>query len=433
MKDAEVLRASAENRISRPKLLFLSHHLPYPPDSGAAIRTMNVLKILGRRYAVTALCMSRKTASLAAGSPEDRARHLRAFCGDVSHFPIPAEDHSMRSLWDHIRSLATQKPWVNFLYDSKSFRARLDDLLAEHRFDLAHVDSLDLVSYLDRLVGMPKVLVHHNVESVLLRRRADAERHGLKKRYLALQARFLEREERRWCPRMDLNIVVSDEDRRRFRALAPHAEFAVFPNGVDVDHYQPVEGPRAGLVFVGGTTWFPNRDALVYFSSEILPLLRANGDDPEVKWVGHSSDADRESFGDARGLTLTGYVEDERPLVARAGCFIVPLRVGGGTRLKILNAWAMGKAVVSTSLGCEGLDARHEENILIADTPRDFAREVSRVLCDRRLCHHLEAEGRKSAVTRYSWEVIARSMVETYDSVMSRSSLPAHCKSTNDT
>src|SRR5690606_19894173 len=115
---------------------------------------------------------------------------------------------------------------------------------------------------------------------------------------------------------------------------------------------------------------------------EVLPLLEARGQTPGIDWVGTATDAQRERFRGVRNLNLTGYVEDERPAMRNAACFIVPLRVGGGTRLKILNAWAMGKAVVSTSIGCEGLEARDGENILIADTPEAFAAAIDRILRD---------------------------------------------------
>jgi glycosyltransferase involved in cell wall biosynthesis len=245
-------------------------------------------------------------------------------------------------------------------------------------------------------------------------RRAEGERSPVARAYVRWQARLIQRDEERWCPRMKLNVVVSEDDRRQLEAVAPQAAYRVFPNGVDVERYQPGErGGRDGVVFVGGTNWFPNRDALDYFAHSILPELHRRGDRPAVLWVGHASDADRQQFGRA-GVTLTGYVDDERPLVRDARCFVVPLRIGGGTRLKILNAWAMGKAVVSTSTGCEGLETRAGENILVADEPLAFAEAVHRVLHDEQLRRRLESEGRRTAVERYSWDAIGARMIDAY-------------------
>lgn len=402
--------------MSKSKLLFLSHILPYPPDSGAAIRTSNTLRILGGVFDVTALCFARETQSAQAGGIRERAAILREH-GDIEAFPIPAERSRVRGIWDHLRSTLTGRPWVRFLYESREYGARLRKELSRDDIALVHVDSLDLLAYLSAVEHLPRVCVHHNVESALLERRARAES-GVRRWYIRHQARLLERAEGKWCPRMDLNVAVSEEDRRAFRDLAPRARFTVFPNGVDVERYAPGPGDGEGLVFVGGTTWFPNRDALAFFHDEILPLLHARGERPPVRWIGSASEEDRAEFGGAEGLTLTGYVEDERPLMREAACFIVPLRVGGGTRLKILNAWAMGLPVVSTTIGCEGLNARDGENILVADTAEEFAEAVTRVTHDPALRDRLARAGREVAVSHYSWDVIGKRMVEAYQAVL---------------
>jgi glycosyltransferase involved in cell wall biosynthesis len=172
------------------------------------------------------------------------------------------------------------------------------------------------------------------------------------------------------------------------------------------------------VVFVGGTTWFPNLDALEFFGQDILPRIRAEGTDPGVTWVGRATKAQQESYRKRFGITLPGYVTDIRTHLAEAACVIVPLRVGGGTRLKILDAWAMGKAVVSTSVGCEGLEARDGENILVRDDPAEFARAVAEVLRDQGLRSKLGHGARKTAELEYSWEVIGRRLASLYSGVV---------------
>lgn len=403
-----------------PRLLFLAHLLPYPPDSGAGIRTYNILRLLARDFEITALCFYREDPSYDAIPLHRRLEALRAF-GRVEAFPIPQQRSRVRLVWDHLRSVARARPYTYFVHDSTAFDHALDRLLASTTFDVAHVDSLDLSRVLPRLSGRPVVCTHHNVESALLLRRARGERRPLLRRYLRLQATLTEWEERRWLERVALNLAVSPDDEALLRALAPRARVATVPNGVDVERFTPAaDGTHEeGSVFVGGTGWYPNRDGLEWFVGEILPRLGAIGASAPVRWVGHVTEEERRRFQGAGGvLDLTGYVEDIRPHVTRAACFLVPLRVGGGTRLKVLDAWAMGKAVVSTTVGCEGLDARHLENILIADDPAEFARCVQRVLTDGELRRRLGAAGRRTVERRYGWDVVGATLRDLYRSLL---------------
>jgi len=401
---------------SRPKLLFLCQTLPFPPDGGVQIRTYNVLRLLARSFEVTALCFYRAGICRSEAAVLAAVAALEALPGvaSVEAFPIPQEHSRARLAWDHLRSVASRRAYTVFSYESAGFRARVEELLRTGGFDLAHVDSLDLSGYLPLLHGLPVVCVHHNVESALLRRRAENESSPLLRRYVALQAELLEAEERRWCGRVALNVAVSEEDRGRFGRLAPEAPFTVVPNGVDTDTFRPAAVPQRGIVFVGGYSWYPNRDALAHFAGDILPLLRAQVPGVQVRWVGRAPDEVRRDHRERYGMELTGYVEDIRPLVHEAACYVVPLRVGGGTRLKILDAWAMGKAVVSTTVGCEGLDARDGENILVRDDPAEFAAAVRRVLEDEGLRARLGEGARRTAEEVYEWEVIGRSMAADY-------------------
>jgi len=197
-------------------------------------------------------------------------------------------------------------------------------------------------------------------------------------------------------------------------AAVPRAHVAVVPNGVDVDTFRPLMGAGAGVAFVGGTNTFPNRDALDFFCGEILPRLRAAGVQGPMQWIGSASADEQRLYFERYRMNLTGYIDDVRPLMAAAACHVVPLRTGGGTRLKILNAWAMGKAVVSTSVGCEGLAAVDGDNILIRDHPGEFADAVLRVLDNPQLQHDLGARGRATAERLYSWEAIGQPMLDTY-------------------
>jgi glycosyltransferase involved in cell wall biosynthesis len=155
-----------------------------------------------------------------------------------------------------------------------------------------------------------------------------------------------------------------------------------------------------------------------FFCAEVLPHIRAAGADAPVTWVGQAPDQIRDELSARHGVTLTGYVDDVQPYVQGAACYIVPLRIGGGTRLKILDAWAMGKAIVSTTIGCEGLDAIDGENILIRDEPEAFATAVKDVLEDSNLRKHLERGARKTAESTYDWDTIFQKMIAEYKNLL---------------
>ena len=405
----------------RPRLLFLCHTLPYPPDSGVAIRSFHLLRVLARAFDITALCFSRRKGG--AVPQHDLAQRVVALrrLAEVEAFPVPQEHSRWRLAWDHLRSVGRNRVYTAFAYDSSSVAARLAALRQTRRFDLIHVDSIALSRYFPLLGGAPLVCGHHNVESALLERRAVAERAAARRAYLRHQARLMMREERRWCTRCDLNIVVSEADRLTLQRSVPGATCAVVPNGVDIVTFQPSPGRAAGIVFLGESTWFPNRDGMEYFCSEILPRIRAAGGIASVRWVGRASSGLRRDYRDRYGVELTGYVADVRPYVRDAACYVVPLRVGGGTRLKILDAWAMGKAVVSTSIGCEGLAAEDGCNILVRDDAESFAQAVCAVLRDVPLRVRLGVEGRRTVERQYNWERIGESLVGLYRSLTAQS------------
>lgn len=399
---------------------MLVQTLPYPPDSGVAIRTYNVMRLLSRNYDVTALCFYRVKHGQVSRDLEACVRGLSSLAR-VRAFAIPQEHSRLRLLWDHSRSVLTRRVYTDYAYESEEFAAAVRTEVATGDYALVHVDSLDLAPYLRLLGDLPVVCVHHNVESALLRRRAGVAKSAVLKRYLAFQADLMERAEREWCPRVSLNVVVSPDDAKGIAAIAPTARVELVPNGVDIDTYQPgaVTDPL-GVVFVGGTTWFPNRDALEFFAQDILPILRARVPGVHVTWAGRSTAAERTVFREKYGIELTGYLDDIRPTVAAAACYIVPLRVGGGTRLKILDAWSMGKAIVSTAVGCEGLETVDGDNILVRDDPEGFADAIARVLLDPALRERLGRAGRAGVEARYSWDVIGGSMARAYHDVMAR-------------
>lgn len=402
------------------RLLFLSHRLPYPPHSGAAIRTFHILRELAAGFAIEALCFDREDPALAATPLPDRLAGIAPWAR-CEAFPIPQQRSRARLLSDHLRSLVTGHPYTWYVHDSRPFERRVRERLAGSRYGVIHLDSFDLVRFL-RFLPLERVAVtHHNVESELLHRRADQAGDPLRRAYVHLQGRLLRRAEQHWAPRVAVNLCTSPDDAALLQRIAPGARTAIVPNGVDDQYFRRPPGPRdGGLVFVGGTSWHPNRDALEWFASAILPALRAGGITAGAVWVGRITEEERQRHGQ-EGLELTGYVEDVRPYLARARCFVAPIRFGGGTRLKILDAWAMQVPVVGTRAAMEGLDVREGENCLLAETPADFVAQVRRVLDDPGLQEKLGMGGRRAVEAKYSWRGIGDQVRELYREIAAAS------------
>jgi glycosyltransferase involved in cell wall biosynthesis len=410
----------------RPRLLFLCQTLPYPLDGGVWIRTFHVMRLLARTFDVTALCFERSGASGSRGEynvPRSVAELSRVAA--VEAFELRQNHSRIRYVSNHVRSLLSRSVYTRFMYESVAFRARVEEILGEAGADLVHADSLDLSAYLPACEGVPTVCVHHNIESELLRRRSRFEGGRLTSRYYELQAEWMRQEEAAWAPRVALNVMVSDTDRATLETIAPSARTTVVPNGVDVDEFQPGPGRNRGIVYVGGTNWFPNLDALEFFCGGILPGLDGVAEAQPIRWVGSATEEEQVRYRERHGVELTGYVDDVRQSMRDAMCHVVPLRVGGGTRLKILNSWAMGKPVVSTSVGCEGLQAVDGENILIRDDPAEFAEAIRRLAGDPELRKRLGENARRTAVEVYSWEVVGEQMVRTYMGLLRGGAVPA--------
>ena len=399
----------------RPRLLFLCQTLPYPPDGGVWIRTYHVLRLLAQAFDVTALCFERSHSSAAGAETTERGLDALGQFAAVETFSIPQKHDRLRFAWDHFRSATLGRVYTEYLYDSRDFRRRLHELLFTERFDLVHVDSLvDLAGYLELFDGTNVVCVHHAVESALLRSRAAVDSNRWRGGYLRYQSRLMEDVERRWCSRVALNVAVSPADSIELQRLVPASRVVIVPNGVDIDEFRPGPQDGQGVAYIGGLNWFPNRDALDFYCEAVLPHIQVTGVDVPARWIGQASADEQQLYRSRYGVELTGYLPDVRPVMQQARCHIVPLRAGGGTRLKILNSWAMGKAVVSTSLGCEGLDAIDGQNILIRDDPRAFGEAVVEVLRDDELRRRLEAAGRATAEARYSWTHIGKQMIDIY-------------------
>jgi glycosyltransferase involved in cell wall biosynthesis len=261
---------------------------------------------------------------------------------------------------------------------------------------------------------VPLIVDCHNIEHILLERFMTHERNPLRKAYAWVEARKLRRCEQETCARASLVMVCSQEDRSMLRELVATVPVTVSPNVIDLDRYSTTTETLkngAAVLFTAGMDWYPNRDAVEYFVFSVLPILRNRM--PNVKFIvaGRSpSDKFRRRFAGISGVEFTGFVPDMRDVIAQATVCVAPLRIGSGTRLKILEAAAMGKAIVSTTVGSEGLEFVPREEIIIADEPQTFAQAVAAVLNNGPLRKRLGEAARRRVERDYSFPVLCSAM-----------------------
>lgn len=396
------------------KILWLSHLLPYPPKGGVQQRSYNLLCEVARQHEVWLLAFN-QVSLLQKLEQIEAARHeLEKICKGVKVISIPSDASQWRWIWLVARSLFTLAPYTLNWLKSHEMRNTLREQVGQTRFDVIHFDTISLAVYVDDVGAMTKVLNHHNIESDMMYRRSMRDKNFLRKGYIFMEAIKLRYCEKRLAPKFNLNFTVSELDRQRLVSIAPSIKTNVIPNGTDTRFFFPyhhfIPKPKS-LVFAGGMKWYPNRDGILFFFREVWPLLKKEVPEITFTVIGrlpppeiiHLSKADK-------NIKVVGFVEDVRPLIAEAEIYVCPIRDGGGTRLKILDALAMGKPLVSTSIGYEGLELVPEHDLLVADTPFEFVRQIKRLITDHGLRERLHANGRETVRKKYSWEQIGQEL-----------------------
>jgi polysaccharide biosynthesis protein PslH len=398
-------------------ILFLSTKSPYPLISGHSLRTYHTLRDAARRHDVIFVTFIQHPEHEL--KPEHIA-HLQSFCTAVHTFRIPDDQSRTRLALALGCNLLSELPFVASKYDAPDMRAKIREIIANEKIDLVHVDMLPLSVYMDEFATLPKILVNHNVESVRLLRWAESETNVLKRVYLRLQWHRLYRFEKEMINRFDRCIAVSDLDRDVLGDMGITTPIAVVPNGTNTAFFKPMGRPPVenSVLWLGHMDVHTNRDAVLYFWREICPLIRQRKPDANIIFVGTAPPREIvEAAASDKGVRVTGFVEDIRTYVDEARVVVVPIRIGSGTRLKILDAMAMGKAIISTSVGCEGLAVESGRNILIADTPESFAERVISVLEDKNLREALERNARECALT-YDWNRLCEEQERTYQAAL---------------
>jgi sugar transferase (PEP-CTERM/EpsH1 system associated) len=397
------------------KILWVKAGGLVPPDTGGKIRSYNILRELARQHSVTFF-------SFYAALPNDLHPNLENMFDRVVCVPLQLpKPKSFAEMRDYGVRLFSSQPYSLTKFCRPEVRRKLHALLQQEIYDVILCDFIFAAGVIPWNSVTPKVLFTHNVEATIWRRHYEVATSPLWKAISWREWRKMEAAERRYLKLADHVLTVSETDRDAFVPLVDPERLSVVPTGVDIDYFQPmpIEELTDSLVFTGSMDWLPNEDAILYFVDAILPLIREKCPSVVLEVVGRSPSRKLQALAETeKSVRLTGWVEDIRPFVARGSVCIVPLRIGGGTRLKIFEAMAMGKAVISTSVGAEGLAVKTGENILLADTPKDFAESVIALINDSKRRQHLGTAARALVQENYSWSKVAETFAHTLQNVV---------------
>jgi glycosyltransferase involved in cell wall biosynthesis len=385
------------------KILWVKAGKLIPPDTGGRIRSYNLLRHLSERHQVTLL-------SYYVGQ-QDAAYNtelLRQFPGAiVVAVPGPGES-SLAQGFDYLTNLASRAPYAVNKYTAPEVRAILNKCMKETEFDVAVCDFLAASLNFPDELSIPTVLFQHNFETQLWRRQAQFEANWLKRIAFEMEAAKMSSYESRALSRFHHTIAVSEEDRRQMMRFTDGSRITVVPTGVDLRQYKGDPGISAEppiVVFTGSMDWEANIDGVEYFCHEIWPLVRSQHPRARFKIVGRDPHPRIKKLA-CDSVDVTGTVPSVVEYLVEATAFVVPLRIGGGTRLKIYEAMAMGKAIVSTTVGAEGLDVQNGQDIFLADDTKSFADCLIRLIADSQLRRTLGAAAIQKA-EMYDWPNIA--------------------------
>ncbi|HEV7397388.1 MAG TPA: glycosyltransferase [Pyrinomonadaceae bacterium] len=391
------------------RILWLKTELLHPVDKGGKIRTYHMLKELKRDHAITYL-------TLDDGASNGDAANARQLASEYCHELICIPHQQRRKFTPGFYAelglnLMSNLPYAIAKYQSAEMRRRISELTKTNAYDVIVCDFLAPAVNMPRDPGCPTVLFQHNVEAMIWKRHAEVQANLLKRTYLYGQWRQMQAFESVMCRRFDRVIAVSPEDCNQMQREYHVEAISDVPTGVDTNFFRPRRAePRnpSNLVFTGSMDWLPNEDAIQYFTGQILPLIKQSIPNVTVTVVGRNPyPALLELSRRDPSVIVTGRVDDVRPYMERAAAYIVPLRIGGGTRLKIFEAMAMEKPLISTTVGAEGLPVRHESELLLADTPESFSAAVVRVFQDGEFAFHLGRRAAKLVREQFGWNRVA--------------------------
>ncbi len=397
------------------KILYITYGLPYPPNSGVSIHDFNIIKQTSQHNTVYVL-------SLLYDSEEIKwLSNFREYC-NFCEVVIARK----RSLWEHfsefVQGLLSGQPAACHSFIYQEMKQKIHQLLAREKIDIVQIEHSFLAPYVEAIpksYHCKKVLSFQNLGARQYKSMAQMQS-GIKEKMLSsLKSFLMQGWEATYAQKFDCNLVVSKQERDILLNENHALRIEVIENGVDTNSLQPLpEDPRSKtLLFVGTMSYPPNADAMLYFCQKTLPLIRKKIPDVNLLIVGQNPPQEIHKLAAEGNILVTGEVSDLKPYYEQAQVVIVPLRAGGGTRLKILEAMAFGRPVVSTKLGCEGLCLKNDEHILIADDPPEFSKYVIQLLKNVETRSRLANNARQLIEAKYDWRMVGRKLASVYDAL----------------
>ena len=406
------------------KILWLSHFIPYPPKGGVLQRGYHLVKQIAQRHEVHLLAFNQKDLlrplfkSVEAGR-EEAVKHLSEYCKSIEIVDLPCDQSQWGKHWIAIKSLLTPEPYTMNWLKSEAYAERIKALLAEHQFDYVHFDTISLAVFKDICGDIPTSLDHHNIESHMLLRRAQKTNNLLKKIYFHQEGVRLEKYEKKHCPDFSFNFTCSEVDSERLRQISPQSKVFTIPNGVDVDFFKPNDEAQKErrLIFIGRLNWYPNTEAVRFIAKEIWPVVKKRHPDLTFDIIGANPPQDLVEIADKDDkLNVHGFVDDLSYYFDTAVCYVCPIKDGGGTKLKILDALACGKAIVADEIACEGIDVTNQKDVVFATTGEEYAEAIDKILNDEAHRTRLEKNARQLAMDKYAFDSIGQSLSDLYES-----------------
>lgn len=403
------------------RILWLKTELLHPVDKGGKIRTYHLLKQLKADHQITYLTLDDGSA------PADAEDNAVEYCHDLIRVPHSTREKFSTGFYaDLALNVTSPLPYAIRKYKSEQMTKAIEQATAKVHFDVIICDFLAPAVNLPRDLKTPVVLFQHNVEASIWQRHYEIQKNAVKKRYLYWQWRKMQKFERDACRRVDCVIAVSEADAEMMQRDYGLAKVYDIPTGVDVDFFKPTSDIKArsnSLVFTGSMDWLPNEDAMQYFINDVMPLVRKAVPDLRLTIVGRSPYPSLVELAQRDpNIAVTGRVDDVRPYMEEATAFIVPIRIGGGTRLKIYEAMAMEKPVISTTVGAEGLPVRDGKELMLADDPKAFADAVVRVLSDSTLATQLGKSAAALVRQNFGWRGVSENMAQVCQTVIENKS-----------
>ncbi len=402
------------------KVLWVKAGKLLPVDTGGKIRSYNILRFLAKNkdHEVTLL-------SYYGGrrDPDYEAALAKEIPGSETVYTAAPDSNAMQRGADYLRRLPRRAPYAVSKFTHPAVQTTVARWLSSGRFDVAVCDFLSASANFPARLPVPCVLFQHNVESSLWQRMAAMESNPIKKLSFTIESAKMTRYERATLGRFHHVIAVSEHDRRQMLQMNPASEITVVPTGVDTQKFNVAPASSAQpprVVFTGSMDWEPNVDAVDYFCAEIWPRIRAEFPDAIFQIVGRNPFAKVQRLASA-SVEVTGTVPSVAEYLEKASVVVVPLRIGGGTRLKIFEAMAMGKALVSTSIGAEGLEVESGRDLLLADDASSFAGAVILLLRDAAIRRKFE-EAAVRLAAQYDWSRVVEQFAEVLRKLMPGSS-----------